>query len=603
MSRHLAPMAFCCLLATLLLINGCTKKDRSRGSKRTAPATAKERRAVKKKSPSGATLAAEKEPHPDFPTPRLARTDKIFLLEEPERGPLVITAATPDLAGLRWTTHQHCELAHDGLACGPAGKGGPRVHWRVGRRGQRTQVVERRFGRRVEQTYLLSWGAAGLQRMVALDRRGAVRWSRHLDLAGKRYSSRKLSGGNALLGCGYISLERDARGRVVLAGCLQWNGRPMKDKNGVVFIRFARDRNGLVSRQQNLDARRKPVDGQDGVHSITYKRDRAGRDVEQRFADTQGFPTLSSRSGCHGWRWRYNAQGRLASEICLDAAGKPAVDNKGVCRYELSYNGRGCKVGVVNLERSSGGGCDRPFKRYTYQVSDRCERLVKVCQGAKPGKRKSCGVGQPAEYRYARDGMGRVISRKHLSANRQPAKDPHCAAFEVRFEYDERGNTVLETYHGASGQPVQCSKTGYHGIKSTVDDAGRTTQTHFIDVRGRPATNMGCAVRRFDYDNYDHQIKATNYDARGKLYNVRGMAIRAAIYDQGHRRFGLLLYDAQQRPASYRACFTGVRCPGKAWHAVRIMRNPQGKVTTNLYFDRDGQLIHTLNCDKQRCWL
>ena len=81
------------------------------------------------------------------------------------------------------------------------------------------------------------------------------------------------------------------------------------------------------------------------------------------------------------------------------------------------------------------------------------------------------------------------------------------------------------------------------------------------------------------------------------------MSSMRIIYDQGHRQFGILLFDLHDRPARYRACFTSVTCPGKkVWHAMRIMRRANGSAAKNLFFDHEGQLVHTVDCSKRPCW-
>ena len=91
---------------------------------------------------------------------------------------------------------------------------------------------------------------------------------------------------------------------------------------------------------------------------------------------------------------------------------------------------------------------------------------------------------------------------------------------------------------------------------------------------------------------------------RGQLFESDGMAIKRNYYDDTHLLFGIALLDAQERPARYSACFTGVDCPpgNQDWHAVRIVRSPDGRATYNHYFDADGEKIMTLDCKTQQCW-
>ena len=151
-------------------------------------------------------------------------------------------------------------------------------------------------------------------------------------------------------------------------------------------------------------------------------------------------------------------------------------------------------------------------------------------------------------------------------------------------------------------RPVSCAQTGFHAKHQTYDAAGRTVETRFADVEGRPATNHGTAVRRFRYDNYDHQVEATSYDAAGEVTETLGVTTRRTLYDAAHRSFGIVLLDRRGAPARYRSCYVGATCPTRPWHAVRIVRGPSGLAEQNLFFDAAGQLLETMACRRVRCF-
>jgi hypothetical protein len=80
------------------------------------------------------------------------------------------------------------------------------------------------------------------------------------------------------------------------------------------------------------------------------------------------------------------------------------------------------------------------------------------------------------------------------------------------------------------------------------------------------------------------------------------MATQRRLYDAGHRLFALILLDRSGGPAHYAGCFTGRDCPTRDWHAVRLVRGPNGRAVANQFFDAGGQLIDTIDCDTRRCW-
>ena len=592
-----------------LLLSACDKKEQAKKAivrikagpaKKSQPSPARKTPARPIKAPS-----EPKAFHPDYPTPRLAESEAIFLLEEPDRGPVIRAYEYLPEQGLKWTSHFHCESDLGRVVCGkvrPRGfikSGG--MGWQMGKRGGVPVVARKSFMGRTERTVALEGGVRGRPRhMILLDGRGVVRWSRHFNSEGTRFSARGRTGENKLKGCGYLTLTRDRKGRVSEATCTQWTGGPMKDARGVVRTRFKRDRYGLVLEELRLDEEGKPTVGDDGYHRRTVKRDLNGHPEEERFFDARGFPVMDANTGCHGWRIDTNALWVTRGKVCLGADGKPAPDNQNVCGYTYEYDGKACRVRQTNL-MLQGKRCQRPSKQFVYTVDAFCGRLKRVCLTGK-GKRVSCGTRQAAEFRYRRDDKGQVISTTHFKADLQPGKDTSCSAFEVRRTHDERGNEVSRSWFGVGDKPMDCWGTGFHRYVNEYDEAGRITRRRFLDVNGEPTTNLGCAVRKFTYDNYDHTVASEDRGSDGKLTAELGMATKRYIYDAGHRNFGMLLFDARGEAATYKGCFTGQRCTKKPWHALRITRKPNGAVDKNLFFDKSGQLIDAIDCDKELCW-
>ena len=598
------------VVALALVLPGCSKKQEAK--KADALTRVKPVKEPPPPPPSARTAPGRdsqpreaRPPHPDYPTPKLAESEAIFLLEEPDRGPVVRAMEVPSTEGIKWSAHTHCELGAERVVCGPslAKKDiqTPRRFWRVGRRKGRQVLVEKRFGPRVESTLIIEPGQGGKTlRMVLLSSRGVVRWSRHFDSKGTRYSSRRRSGENELKGCGYMALTRDKAGRLAGVTCTQWTAGMMKDTQGVVQTLFKRDRDGLEVARIRLDEGGEHMVGHDGYHQRVTTRDRLGRPGEERYKDLKGFPVMAAGSGCHGWRHAYNEQGLKERKICLAAGEKPAGDNQGVCGYRWEYDGRGCKVRQVNLMLKN-GRCTRASKHFVYTVDEYCDRLSKVCLDAS-SKRTICGTRQPAEFRYRRDEQGQITATTHFKKDHKPGQDVSCSSFEVRYAYNDRGNEVRRAWFGPGNKAKDCWGTGFHAYANEVDDAGRIIRRRFFDSAGRPTTNLGCAVRSFTYDNYDHTVETEDRDAKGKLSAQLGMARKRYIFDGGHRNFGMLLFNARQEPSAYSGCFTGQRCTKKKWHALRISRRANGSVAKNLFFDGDGQLIDSIDCAKTLCW-
>lgn len=601
-TRWTIGVILACAAAAALYIHLLSERDRPEDpGKHRRPSTTKGAPPSTVRKPVAARPKAR---HPDFPTPERAGTATLFILEEPDRGPVVKEAPAPAQDGWTFTLHAHCELDLDGMAvCSPAlaGEPGPNAHIRVGRRKGLPMLLEERVGARVAETLLVERMPDGtVSRVVSLDGHGLVRWSRHFDAEGARFSSRKRNGANALPGCGFLGLSRNAAGRIDGTTCLQWSGEPMQDLSGAVQTRRILDDRGLVREEQFADASGKPLPRHDGTQRIVFERDSLGREVARRYLDEQGLPVPSQDRGCHTQRTSYDARGLVDERTCLGPEDRPLADHKKTCRVAHEYDGRGCRTALL-LYGLSNKGCTLLSWRQVFTVDEHCEDLSKVClyRGV---TRKNCGVGQPAELRYSRDPWGNEATTQHFNSARGQATDAACGAFEIRRTFDALGNEVREAFFDAAGQPMECKGTGYHGTITQYDDAGRITYRTFFDAAGKPATNLGCARRRYIYDNYDHLAGTHDEGPDGKPQDVLGQSRQQNIFDRGHRLFGVLLFDIQGQPARYRGCFTNRTCPQGPWHAVRVMRSASGRLEVNLFFDENGQLIHTVDCDKHLCW-
>ncbi|MBN2495320.1 MAG: hypothetical protein JXR96_12055 [Deltaproteobacteria bacterium] len=551
-------------------------------------------------------LPPERGPHPQFPTAELAGTAGIFLLEEPSRGPHVTEVEIPDSRGLSWSFHVHCELALRTMACSRKLDKPPQsaTCWALGRRQGEVVLAEHRgpMGLLLNRCVFVHGARGGLLQLVGLDSHGQVEWARVFGERGEQFQERLLDGSNALDGCGRMAIEVDGKGFARELRCLQYGGQPMLDTDGIACVRFSRDDRGFVLEEVRLDLGGQPVAAHDGVSRIRFERDEQGRISTERYFTPDGVPVLSSRSGCYGRRFEYCMGGIVHARTCLGADGEPAPDVDGVSTEHLTIDVRGCAV-----ERLFLGPDGKPTSNRFSLSAEKAERdahcqlLRRVCLDSF-GQPVACGPGQPAEMRFKRDDRGRHVSVSHFAADGSPGVDGDYGVFELRLAWDDLGRLVREACFDASGQAIACGGTGFHAIVKSYDSAGRVTEARFLGTQGQPASNLGTMVRRFRYDNYDHQVESLNHAADGTLADSLGMSIQRRLYDPGHRLFAVLLYDKDDAPARYTGCFTGARCPERPWHAVRVVRTPNGRVDTNLFFDADRQLVLSMDCTTNPCW-
>jgi hypothetical protein len=377
----------------------------------------------------------------------------------------------------------------------------------------------------------------------------------------------------------------------------------MLDTAGVATSKITRDTNGFEIERRFFDTKGQPTERHDRVHRLVITRDASGRPVEVTAFDKNGRPTVSENNGgCHRERTEYDKKGRIEAVRCLGVRGEPIKGSRDVATWTYRYDDRGCQIHMGYLGTDGKPTDDSSgVHAVGWRVNDQCQRTAHRCLNA-AGKATPCGPNRAAEYQYTLDAEGNRISVRHFDADGKPSKNYAYRVFELRYTFDERGRQTGTACYDASRKPVLCSQMGYHGRVDTLDDAGREIEVRFYGPDGKAATNLGVAIRKSIYNNYDHVHEAIGLDENRKPKATRGMVKQRFVYDKGHRMFGMLLFDANGKPARYRACFSRMTCPGRPWHAIRIIRSQRGDVTQNVFFDYRKQHVGTIDCKRNPCW-
>jgi hypothetical protein len=539
-------------------------------------------------------------PNPDFPTPRSAGTEKLFTLEEPDRGPRAPTKfVLPPHNTLQWTDGQYCEDDIAQPACVKTADTDT-IRWRVGR-GPGLVVAERVQNNAVFQTYIYERDSSGAPtRQVELDAYGQVTSSRMFTSGGK-FTEREPNGANALHGCGFMQYELDDKGFSTRVNCMQWSGAAMHDTHNVGGHRFKRDANGFVTVDDNLGTDGFDVVDDAGVHETVY--DRKVRVVGVRYLDNAKV-AVKATSGCFGEKHDYDAKGIRVATTCVDGGGKPVprIQGYAVERFEASSLGCTLSEKFFGPDGVTPAVTPKGVHGHSYMRDAHCAKATDQCLGTED-RLIRCGYQEPAKIVYTRDAKGQDLSEKHYDQNNEHSQDVSYEAFELRYTWDQVGNVLSVGCWDENGRPEECSRMGFHQIHSAYDDAGHETEQRFFDEQGLATTNLGAAIRRFRYDNYDHLAETRNFNAAAEPFEISGYGVRRDIYDVAHRRAGFLLFDKRDQPSRYGACIAGASCPiGKVWHAVRIIRRVDGSPEKNEFFDENRQLIETYVCATAKCF-
>lgn len=545
---------------------------------------------------------------PLYPTPIAAGTDKIFLLEEPDRGPaLPSSIALPAAASLTWTNHAFCEVDFVGAVCSPALSGNRSLriagnhYWRIGTKANAVVVAEKFRGPVRHMAYWWDGRGTSSFRRVDVDIYGHVSQAMFA-AAADRYTQRTRNGSNALAGCGMMAITiPKVAAHIASLACRQWNGEPMHDTDGIASTRFERDERGFISRQAYVGVDEKPTTANDGVAVIAFARDSAGRMIRQSFRDSADQPTANS-TGCYGEAWVHSPQGAATSATCLDARDQPSADADGITSTLFIDDNNGCDLGHRFVDGQGQPVADRfGVHAVKHEVDAHCAIERMSCFDIKQ-QPVACGVGEPASMRNRMDNQGNIVSTSHYDAAGKPSQDSVHQSFELRYTYDAVGNPITTHCYNAALVAQECPRTQYYALQTTFDAAGRPTESRYLDRADALTTNFGAFMSKFQYDNYDHRVVSAYFNRDGQPIEVLGARRRRDLFDAKHRRFGLVMDDGAGNPVDFTGCFGGVACPAPSWHAVRVVRRPDGAVDQNLFFNSRGVLIKTQPCATVPCF-
>ncbi|MBW2737019.1 MAG: hypothetical protein JRH20_31940, partial [Deltaproteobacteria bacterium] len=498
---------------------------------------------------------------PSYPTLKSAGTEKIFYLEEPDRGPVVSAVVLPRRSSLRWRKSAHCESDVLGIVCSAIVGG----RWQLGYRRKELIQAERWSGGRAQEIFFFVRNKGRIRAITKLDGRKVILWTRFFADDKDRFSARALTGANSLAGCGNMAFRKKGT-RLEELTCLQWMGKPMRDTRGVFRRRFIHDEAGFVEQELHLDLDGKPAADNDGVHRVVFTRDNVGRPLEQRYMGLDGQPVRSTTHGCFALKRVYNERGNLLRQSCLGEKDESIPNGRGVHTKFFEYDKNGCQ----HLMRFAGPR-NKPIASHQgtfaerYQRDAFCAVRSKECLGD-DDQLVRCGPGIAARFVIARDKRGFVVSTEHFDEEGHTTKHASYDAFEIRLKNDARGNAVELGCYSTNGEKIECKGMGFHMKRERVDHAGRAVESRFFDVKGKQVTNLGCAIRRRRFDNYDHRHETLELNEKGQPIEKWGLARWRSLYDVSHRLFAVLLFNKKGSPARYHGCFGGLACPSKNWH-------------------------------------
>ena len=139
-------------------------------------------------------------------------------------------------------------------------------------------------------------------------------------------------------------------------------------------------------------------------------------------------------------------------------------------------------------------------------------------------------------------------------ASGKPVPSPDGVPPIVRWQYDQWGNQIEESYFDASNQPAFWEAGGFWKDAFTLDDHGALMEERFSDVNDKPVAqkDTGCYGYVYERDQNGNGTMKGCLDAQGSPsdYADTGYQKIAFQYDSAGRTVGNLYYGPDGKPVA-----------------------------------------------------
>lgn len=280
--------------------------------------------------------------------------------------------------------------------------------------------------------------------------------------------------------------------------------RPMRNKYGAASLRRYYNAERQLSQEQCLDEDGSLVRCTDGYAETRYTYT-DGNCTRADYYDETGALCRNS-SGVASYVRTFQS-GQLTAQSCFGPEGEPVFHSEGWHSVVRSFDEEGL------------------FLRESYYGTQ--------------GERVITSVGYSA-VSMVYDDAGRVTRATYFDTEDQEItpvgkSDSYYGAVQIQLEYDQRGRVVRRVFLPQSGVP---DPREIYEVRYDYDDYGNTVSEHWRDSRGMPALNSaGYSDTQFSYDRFRRTVEKRWFDAQGMtvywssfVYDRQGWSTQITVY-------------------------------------------------------------------------
>lgn len=326
----------------------------------------------------------------------------------------------------------------------------------------------------------------------------------------------------------------DSLNRIIVNRYYDENKKPYVTESGEAYCTYAYDTQNNLTEVRCFNQDDQPIAGQFDVSIYRYTYDDHGNKIETRYYTVDDKPA-GGNQGASVNLYSYTPDGQMTERSYYDTLGNlTEFDGSAIIRWTYDNKGREKEISYYNkFDQPLDSGLFRVTKTY----SDRNKLLEEYQYYNYPGEES-----RPTLVKFIYDANQRVIDKYNYFSNGLPCIDDrniHHYRFvydenllikescfdtsenlvkrndgisEIRYEYNNRGNKISETYYDEIGQII-------------VDNTGVATQINIYDKYDR------IILQKF-YDEYDIlTLKNNLYSIVNYKRNRSGKIIEKSFYN------------------------------------------------------------------------
>lgn len=277
-----------------------------------------------------------------------------------------------------------------------------------------------------------------------------------------------------------IKYQYDERGNVLEKLMVDENGNLAKGK---LLVRYKYDKYDNETEFAVFDKNKKQALNSMDYHKYTCVYNNRNQIIEKRYYGTDGNLTLNTNNIAVE-KHEYNKKGERIKTSYFNKSQKPCCCEEGWAMSTKEYDEKGNVIRQLFYNENN-----KPTNPSVMVPEG-------VCKYDKWGN---------LIYIAAMDGYGKLI------------RNPKTGWAVARYEYDVKGNKLLEAYYDKNDKPTLLNDEDYSKIEYAYDDKNNIVKKSFYGTDGHLRKNS-YAIQKFVFEN-GNRTEISYYDANNNLYN------------------------------------------------------------------------------------